>query len=488
MATKTIVCPECQAPAAPGRYACAECGALLASVALTPRPYGGAQRETAVDVAPAEAQAEVATRPEVSLVPAVAERSATDMLVTDRPRRKPTAPAWTEGLAAEPIESAPGADERWDDQPPTVGAVAATTVGAVAATTMNRANGGTGPKQAPEKKTPPVAAIKPAPMPKVRRRTTPDPEALERIAPLAVPQPEAESAPVAALDPAVPAAPEPATKAATEPAPLAASPAPAPTAAAAVERTPNHVPTAPFEPAPTVKASPRFQLPTRPEPAPRVEPAPQRETVPAWPPPGDRGPLVEPLPRVPAGVYLPPSAVLPPGEALPVGGSTNGRTASSPSAAAIASSDGTSERISAADRLAQLGLPPDTPRRVVAIGAVVAALGFLLPWSTSPTGNDLIGDYWVRWGLAGPGAWIVVALLIGLAALTLAGGRFADAAVGLPGVALAMLLLGLSWSYLFGYPGGTVGIWVVLAGAILLAVGGLLDMRADRHGDSQPTV
>ena len=33
MATRTVVCPECDAPLAPGRFACGECGALLATVA-----------------------------------------------------------------------------------------------------------------------------------------------------------------------------------------------------------------------------------------------------------------------------------------------------------------------------------------------------------------------------------------------------------------------------------------------------------------------
>jgi DNA-directed RNA polymerase subunit RPC12/RpoP len=47
MATKTVVCPECGSPAAPGRYACAECGALLASVALMPRSL------TSIDATPA---------------------------------------------------------------------------------------------------------------------------------------------------------------------------------------------------------------------------------------------------------------------------------------------------------------------------------------------------------------------------------------------------------------------------------------------------
>lgn len=48
MATKTVVCPECGSPADPGRYACAECGALLAAVGPPP---SGRRSETAVETA-----------------------------------------------------------------------------------------------------------------------------------------------------------------------------------------------------------------------------------------------------------------------------------------------------------------------------------------------------------------------------------------------------------------------------------------------------
>jgi hypothetical protein len=51
MATKTVVCPECGSPADPGRYACAECGALLAAVGPGPRRRRSAK--AAVD-APAD--------------------------------------------------------------------------------------------------------------------------------------------------------------------------------------------------------------------------------------------------------------------------------------------------------------------------------------------------------------------------------------------------------------------------------------------------
>ncbi len=39
MATKTVVCPECDSPLAPGRFSCSVCGALVASVATMSRPF-----------------------------------------------------------------------------------------------------------------------------------------------------------------------------------------------------------------------------------------------------------------------------------------------------------------------------------------------------------------------------------------------------------------------------------------------------------------
>jgi hypothetical protein len=43
MATKTVVCPECDAPLSPGRFACPSCGALVASVATVPRSFSHAE-------------------------------------------------------------------------------------------------------------------------------------------------------------------------------------------------------------------------------------------------------------------------------------------------------------------------------------------------------------------------------------------------------------------------------------------------------------
>jgi hypothetical protein len=248
--------------------------------------------------------------------------------------------------------------------------------------------------------------------------------------------------------------------------------------------TPFHKPVPPeatVQPAAPLPAATPVPAPV---PVPAAAPAP---STPAWPPPGDQGVMVEPYARVPAGVYLPPSAVLPSGEALAAPAVAAGRPAD-PRERPATPGGAESERISAADRLAQLGLPADTPRRVVAIGAVVAALGFLVPWAAVLAGSGLLGDYWTQWGLAGPGHWIVVTLLVGLAGLSLAGGRLASVPVGLPAITLATLLVGLLWPYLFGFLGHGVGIWVVLAGAILLLAGGLLDLRAGRHHDPGSTV
>ena len=519
MATRTIVCPECNASSAPGRYACAQCGALLASVAVTPRAWNGSAGQVA------SAEVEHAAPAEPVPVPASKPSSATEPLgklaTADRPRRAPIAPAWTRSLDAEPVDAAPGPDEHWDDEPvvarPTraaakaggngVGPAVSHSNEAIVPVTVNDSIEALVRSTAPEKKPAPIAD-KPASDAKPRRRSTPDPEALARIAPLAEPQPVAAHEPAHAQEAPAVLAPVATPKPTPRPAPVATTPPAAVAQAAAVaqpaartlpatprpRREPALAPPPVLGPAiaapalPTARPLPGTEPQFEPEPQRHQNAPPRREAVPAWPPPGDRGPLAELPGRVPAGVYLPPSAVLPPGESLPLPSATNGRTPDRASAPAATESDETSERVSAADRLARLELPADWPRRVVAIGAVIASLGFILPWTASPVGNDLLGDYWIRWGLAGPGAWIVVAMLVSLAGLTLAGGRLATAPVGLPGVALAMLLLGLSWPYLFGFPERGVGIWVAMFGVLLLAIGGLLDMRAGRHRATQPTV
>ena len=207
---------------------------------------------------------------------------------------------------------------------------------------------------------------------------------------------------------------------------------------------------------------------------PPVEAAPL--TAAAWPPAGAAEPLPPPLPRTPAGAWLPPSAVL---DGLDVA------VVAAPAAKKAGTGGVRSFRLpSMTDSLA---IPADGPRGVIVAGATVAAVGFLLPWANVLAGAGLIGGYFTQWGLAGPGHWIV---LVGLAVLAIAAGsgpRTASWPVGLAGVAAATLLVGLTWPYLFGVLGRSVGVWVVLVGAVVLLLGSALD-RLARHDSEPPAV
>jgi hypothetical protein len=77
--------------------------------------------------------------------------------------------------------------------------------------------------------------------------------------------------------------------------------------------------------------------------------------------------------------------------------------------------------------------------------------------------------------------------LVGLAAVAVVPAPLARLPIGIPAIALASLLLGLVWPYVFGPVGGSIGTWAVLVGALLLAVGGMLGRRA-RHASPEPLV
>jgi hypothetical protein len=217
---------------------------------------------------------------------------------------------------------------------------------------------------------------------------------------------------------------------------------------------------------------------------PAAEPA--TAGAPSWPPAGELPPLPELPVRTPAGSYLAPSAVLPP---LDAPSARNGHAENGGHAHVDARKrePGATPRLSLAETLEAFGITADTPRQVVGVGAAIAALGFLLPWADVLAGSGLIGDYWSRWGLAGPAAWIVVAALLCLVTVALAGGQLRRVPVGAAGITIAALLVGLVWPYLFGYLGRSVGVWIVLAGSLVLAIGGAFDARG-RHESERPSV
>ncbi|MDQ3127183.1 MAG: hypothetical protein M3Q66_01820 [Chloroflexota bacterium] len=138
--------------------------------------------------------------------------------------------------------------------------------------------------------------------------------------------------------------------------------------------------------------------------------------------------------------------------------------------------------------LGSIDLADDSTRAVIAVGAAIAAIGFLLPWANVLAGAGLLGGYFTQWGLAGPGHWIALTLLVATVGVALAGPATARWPVGLGAIALAALLVGMLWPYLFGFLGRSIGIWVVLAGVIVLVVGGALDRlgRDDPDGPAVP--
>jgi hypothetical protein len=265
-------------------------------------------------------------------------------------------------------------------------------------------------------------------------------------------------------------------------------------------------PMAPIEPEwPVAPVAPAWRSPSAPpeQPAAGDAPSPAEASVPpsatrsvaaqpamapspglaVWPPAGGAAPLPAAAIRTPAGAYLTPSAVLPPLDA-PNAGSGHPADSGSDSRGTVT---GKARVASLAESLDALGITGDAPRRVIGLGAAMAALGFLLPWAEVVIGSGLAGSYWARWGMAGPGHWIIVAALVALAVLGLArSDRLSELRLGLPAVGLGALLVGLVWPYLFGVIGHAVGVWLVLFGAIVLAVGGLLDFR--RHATATPDV
>lgn len=390
MATKTVVCPECGAAAAPGRYACADCGALLASVAVTPRSAstvnGGDLDEVEQTRTPTHAPTRAEPDPPDGRAPHAGAPDVAGALAlsqsVDRPDRAPVFEAPAVEPAAAPLEADPptSAEPAFDEDAP-LGSATVIHEGA-------------------------------------------PPDVLHEVGD--VPPDGRDS---------------------TDGGSLVGGQV-ATTSAASDEAGPESVP-------------------------------------PAWPPIGDRGVVARPEPRTPAGSYLPPSAVLPPldgGRPVAIAAPA---AASTPTTNRTTAATAWAGRSSAAlgDALEEIELTTDGARRAVAIGAGIAAFGMLLPWVNGLPAAGPFAGYLDRWGLAGPGMWLVLAALVALAAVALWAGRPATWPVALPAVALATFLGGLVWPYLLGGFGRSFGIWVVLAGAIVLGVGGVLDRR-DRRGDA----
>ncbi len=106
MATKIVVCPECDSPLAPGRFSCSECGALVASVATVSRSFAPVAEPVAQPVA-AEVAASAAPVPSAAAPVATAPAPVRKPRLPSTPSRRPkVTPA--AGMTNGSNDSAPG--------------------------------------------------------------------------------------------------------------------------------------------------------------------------------------------------------------------------------------------------------------------------------------------------------------------------------------------------------------------------------------------
>jgi hypothetical protein len=423
LATKLLVCPECSSAVAPGRFACTSCGALLASVASARRSLGWVEDMTPPVVTPPPPVVE-STDPEAT------DTETTEM--TEAAGRTTIGPAWAHGL----LERAPGETDFEIDEDAPLAAAA-------------------GPVDALQPVYPEVPVSEAAAF--AEAEAVVDAEPSSETAPDEVVEPVVDAEPVAEAVPVVQSDAGTAADPAVDAVPLAES---------AANRS------APFTSAVEAQA-----------PAPSAEPSwPEK---PSWPPPGAErlAPLSEPAPRPRAGAYLPPSAVLTTIDEAPAA-PTAGIPGRPMMAASSAAATGGAAASAAEEKPARVlpALDPTLPPKVVVLGAGIAGLGFLLPWAAVVVGSGRIGGYLDQWGLAGPGHPLVLLVLVALGAWASQIERLpAWVRPGLPAAVLAGLLVGLVWPYVFASLQSTVGVYLTLVGAIVLAAGGLLDLWAERH-------
>jgi hypothetical protein len=214
-----------------------------------------------------------------------------------------------------------------------------------------------------------------------------------------------------------------------------------------------------------------LDLERRSAPAPRSTLGPWSEAPGAYLPPAFTPPA--PIPAIPAG----PAA---PARAWAGHGADRARMNGSSSTAAVPGRAEASPPSTAGDR-------PRVAEFVgwlAVAGAALAAVGFLLPWSSSVIGASGVG-YFDRWGLAGPLHVLVVLGLLATLALNLVRHPLPlRLAIGLPGVGLGSLLLGLVWPYVLGPLGAGPGVVIVALGAGMLGAAGVVAIVSDRHAEA----
>ncbi len=127
-------------------------------------------------------------------------------------------------------------------------------------------------------------------------------------------------------------------------------------------------------------------------------------------------------------------------------------------------------------------------------GAILAIVSFLLPWATDGLISDRRVDstnagYLANWGLANPGHLLLIALAGAVLILHLVANRvpawFRSSVLPL---LVGGILGGLAFAYYARPAGGGAGVAVLLAGAVVLVVGGVLAGRPARNAEGTSSV
>ena len=122
-------------------------------------------------------------------------------------------------------------------------------------------------------------------------------------------------------------------------------------------------------------------------------------------------------------------------------------------------------------------------------GSVLVIISFVLPWATDGVIGSRGTGFTADWGLANPGHLILIVAAIAVLVLQVVDN---PVPVWVRSAALPLIvggiLTGLAFAYYARPSGGGSGVAVLLAGALLLLVSGVLASRPQRNGAGAPTV
>ena len=122
-------------------------------------------------------------------------------------------------------------------------------------------------------------------------------------------------------------------------------------------------------------------------------------------------------------------------------------------------------------------------------GSVLVIISFVLPWATDGVIGSRGTGFTADWGLANPGHLILIVATVAVLVLQVVDN---PVPVWVRSAALPLIvggiLTGLAFAYYARPSGGGSGVAVLLAGALLLLVSGVLASRPQRNGAGAPIV